>query len=1257
MDEYPTGSLDHNVPLLVVSGLTNIPPKPLLTDPAFKEESVAIRSELSPVDGREAKAILHHIQASDATDLPWNTGDAERKHRFKVRAVGREFLLPPRRAPLPEDVEAPESPYVLHSPFSPLSPGSSLYPDGLVDTRWIKKHQDLIPSVYLAFYTLTADPNLATLHDNQLKTDINALKASISKSGYKCRLAVVILSDQAPESMSPFQERLENIRWGTGLDPKTSLFVLPTQRPDAELESAVDSILSALFVQATEYYRDLSRRSRKKKGRGVAPQPTVPPTTGTSHTLSLQGWSVRYDFKAGIFAEFRQEMDVAVRSYEQAYETLLGPEVLVTIPSWSPKFNDGRLLADLLAIRTIRCLLWTGQSTAAVRRWQAHRIRTSDFLDRNASGTQNYGWFAWEARWAEVMAGLVEKVGYPELEPSSHAVFRLPEKTLSAERLQPWEMLHHPGYWYRIAARHTLDRRKLAYRIPEDDRKAPDVSPSAKKSYISYDTYMSPEPHEEYPLQGQGTAHGQKILNYLNLARTEFQKRQQTRFAVEVALDAASELEKLQAWTQILELLAPSWRDMSFRTEEWWECTESLSWILRRAAAEVGQADLVVAIDWELLNKSFSKRSNWHYDITRSLDNIKLDQRPEINIGSDRVSSFLTSTFVFKHDEGRAGQTCPAQLVIKSDAFPGSPPVVLDEINVKFEGSARTLSLKHEKSTNDTPKTSQVVVTHTILTETESRHKIDGEEDFDSSSPPPQSVILQGKDDLTLSPGQIRVFQIDLPLREAGEAHASVVEVTVAPEAFRLAYSMKLGEGNSAGFWYTVTGRKKATRVNPHMIKVLPRPPKMEIKFTNALNQYYAGEPIQIEVELINNEDVDANTKLDIFLYGQEVPAFKARVENGSEQASVGEGEEIRLSNLSAGTIPTAKSSKATIIFDPISRPTAYDLTIKANYNLVSDPATPIAQIVAFQINVVNPFEASYDLVPRLHNETWPSIFDPEAIQELENEDEASHHALGLAQKWCLVTRFASFATEDLRILDLEVRVLGTQGGARCTASKCVPLPIEGISMSPRIMEEARFDLIAQKLSLDDRSPSTADLAFIIKWQRTSFEPAGGSTVSNTTSFLLDPFYVTVSEPRVIAAVSYSRASPSSPPLSPSASTGAVVATKTPSLVILDVTIENPSSHFLTFGLTMEPSSDGTFAFSGAKNTTLNVLPLSRRTVTYRLLPLVEGGTWIKPTLIVRDKYFQKILKIIPTEGMKRDTDGLGIWIPEDVAMETEGGR
>lgn len=202
------------------------------------------------------------------------------------------------------------------------------------------------------------------------------------------------------------------------------------------------------------------------------------------------------------------------------------------------------------------------------------------------------------------MANLIDKAQFPELGLSNSLPYRPPEKNLSAERLQPWELLHHQGYWYRVGARHLSDRRKLARTISQDDRKPPDPSaPSRPNKAYGYDTYMCPEPYEEFPLVGGGVNHGRLIVDHLMLARAEFQKRNQIRMAAELALECCKELEEMQEWRHIMKILTPLWRDMSFRTEGWWDIMGEISWTLRRAAVKVSQKDLIVAIDWELLNR------------------------------------------------------------------------------------------------------------------------------------------------------------------------------------------------------------------------------------------------------------------------------------------------------------------------------------------------------------------------------------------------------------------------------------------------------------------------------------------------------------------------------------------------------------------------------------------------------------------------------------------------------------------------------
>ena len=82
----------------------------------------------------------------------------------------------------------------------------------------------------------------------------------------------------------------------------------------------------------------------------------------------------------------------------------------------------------------------------------------------------------------------------------------------------------------------------------------------------------------------------------------------------------------------------------------------------------------------------------------------------------------------------------------------------------------------------------------------------------------------------------------------------------------------------------------------------------------------------------------------------------------------------------------------------------------------------------------------------------------------------------------------------------------------------------------------------------------------------------------------------------------------------------------------------------------MEPSEK--FAFSGIKQSNLQLVPLSRRTMRFRLLPFSRGD-WIGPIrCVIRDRYFQKVLKIAPTEGMRIDKDAIFVWAPPEEVLE-----
>lgn len=435
---------------------------------------------------------------------------------------------------------------------------------------------------------------------------------------------MVLLSNKTILEAPDIEERLAVVRRATGLDPKNSLFFLPPNTSKVELSAFVTSILTTLQPICIEYYRDLTKHARRKKGRGTIPPPTAPPTRGTSQTLSYPGWGVRYDFKLGVLAEFRQEMDAAQRHYGIALEGLFGPEGLFeTTASWSPRWDEIRLLSDIVAFRHIRCQLWNNYPTSAAQTWLRYKLRLRDVLDRRGKGTSNYGWQAWESRWARVMAQVIQRAELPAFDlkrlrsenesiaNEMNIAYALPEKQFPlGEKLPPWEMLHHAGYWHKISGDYAKRRYILAREMPEEDRTPPGMSPATKVSNRNqmYDQYLVPQPHEEFPVPGVGGGyeHWKDISSKMESAIAEFKARGQQRKVDQLQLEVARTLLHVKRFDDAFKVLQPLWKTMSWRKEGWHHLTSEVVWALHECALRVQDRETYLATEWELYTSSMT---------------------------------------------------------------------------------------------------------------------------------------------------------------------------------------------------------------------------------------------------------------------------------------------------------------------------------------------------------------------------------------------------------------------------------------------------------------------------------------------------------------------------------------------------------------------------------------------------------------------------------------------------------------------------
>ncbi|KAK8250381.1 Gryzun, putative trafficking through golgi-domain-containing protein [Phyllosticta capitalensis] len=1291
MDAYPLPYVEHNLPFVVLSGLgsdtlinSTYEPHPLL-----KERGIEIDSAVPVVSGERAQQLRQEFLNADGKDAPWNSLPRNRGEvkGFRVKAVGRGYVLPPRKAQPPQispDETPPGTPHlgnghkwVLHSPISPLSPGSPTFPDGVMTPLWIAKHQYHIPAVFISFFTLTSEDGRDSLNDNQLKAEINRIKSLFLNSGYKTHYAVVILSDKSIFESPEIEDRLANIRRTTGLDPRHSLFFLPASSSRAELASFVHQVLTTVQPICVEHYRDLSKHARRKKNRSNIPPPTAPPTRGPIHTLAAPGWNVRYDFKLGIFAEFRQEMDAACRHYSLAIDGLLdGDGVFETTASWSPRWDETRLLADSIAIRIVRCLMWNNGPTSAVQSWQNYKDRMRDLIDRRGKGSANYGWQAWESRWAVIMAEIIQRVQPPIFQvvdttnnsnglPERYPLFSPAEKTFPiGERLAPWHLVHHPGYWYKIAAERAVARRLLAEEMPEEDRTPPGMSPATKVAnrYGTYDTYLVPEPHVEFPHPehgGQGYDHAADVVDLFNKAISEFHTRGQQRLCDKLQLAVGKELMHANRHSEAMGSLKPLWEGMCWRDERWWSLVSEVTWALNACAKHCGEEEIFLSTEWELHSRLLRTNPKKVYEFNNCLDSFAKkegEDAPKVTVDAGKVMSCLSTTVAFAAGEGHVAEPLYTQVAVRSNAQRGSMPITVSSIRIDFTGPLGRIELQHEEKPEGASPATEVSLTEVIRSGT--------------------APSFKGCADLTFPAGAVRVFNFPITLKEDGEVNVQQTCFEIQTDRFALQSILEGQPDAPSLWWYMSRGGLKSKRLsrNPDdpVLRVLPKPPKMEVQLVNLQKQYYTNENVVLDLQIKNDEDEDTEASLEVQLlnHTKEYLDFDW-VETEQEETSAA-GKSI------GKMAPGSKQTKSlSFVAPPDSQ--KYSLEVKVVYHVLSDPDVPISKIMAGELVFIDPFEATYDFAPQVHPEPWPSFFRVDDAQKPEPPKATPTQAFGLPSRYLLKARIGSYAEEDLVIDDADLIVHSVHGGAVCTVTKVStadPDP-EGAVISPQAVHLRSFVVDVRKVSLEDRRSSALESSISVTWRRKrplSAAVAGDAKDKPITSTIAHPRLVASNaEPRVLASARPSHATlsavahtttttssadkdkpadaeadSSSPPAVPPKTPEKAPSAPVPQLIHVTFHLENPTMHFLTFDITMDASDD--FAFSGPKLTALHVLPLSRHAVRYNVLPLVSGK-WIEVRCRVQDRYFNKVLRVLPTEGLRsvggekgKEGGGVAVW-------------
>ena len=473
-----------------------------------------------------------------------------------------------------------------------------------------------------------------------------------------------------------------------------------------------------------------------------------------------------------------------------------------------------------------------------------------------------------------------------------------------------------------------------------------------------------------------------------------------------------------------------------------------------------------------------------------------------------------------------------------------------------------------------------------------------------------------GFDHIPRDPGDVEVASMTLCMSEADFD----MELVITDQ--EQIHHENLWVGSSIGL---VSKQAKTGRNS--VVKILPKPPKMQIEASGVLTSYFTDEDISIPIGITNEEEEGTNVRIDARLLAPSgiLPRLTWALNDEQKSGDVTTEDPLESSGLdspsiSIGNLAPMVNRKCTLCIQGSPIAADYTLEINARYYVLSDPETLTIKSLSTKVAVEMPFEANHSFLPMINSEPWPSYFNTDDIDQDFNGTGEQEIATGLTQRWFLASRVASLADVPLMIESVELQVVEIHEGAICSISARSGATLAASMISPNDLQAHDFVIRAQKLDLEDRRSTFLDLRVEVKWYRDGFQGHPSITRLSVPELVM-PF----GEPRVLASVQN--------------------ASVPPGAMYLDYVIENPSMYTLPFLLTMETSEE--FAFSGPKNVTVHLVPLSRHDIRYTILPFVKG-TWISPQLRVFDTHFQKSLKVNATEGMRSDKKGVSIWVDVD---------
>ncbi|KAK8869844.1 hypothetical protein IAR55_000412 [Kwoniella newhampshirensis] len=847
---------------------------------------------------------------------------AEKERRdFRILLVDKGVRLPMRKLNVPSSSVPPglaDPPSTPHSPLSPMIASSPLFPDGLIAPVWVRKHAELVPSVLVLFLRLYESPppgpGLETVEVTQLREGENKMKEKemdenlVREIGERRRrlgergikLTVVLMASAATLDSPSLDARLSYLRRASSLSAKASLFVL-TPVPADQLPDFVQSLQEALYDSAMEYYSTHAKRVRRKRSRVPLSQMGVSPviTGAGARALGPQGWAVRYDWKAGWFAEVRGDFDAARRHYEDCWNELAKMfSSTTTLPPRTKRWAEAKVLADCVAVRICKLILYENEGPKVLNPFFVHLKRFGDLSRGWGIGEETFEFWSWIARQYRIFVELIEMGQQAGLRIASLAPPVFPTAASAAappppdyyitpiSSNNPLQILQQPAFYYYTAACCSIQRQQRYQEALEAEADALGSEAGAASGYVSTAPGFANEKKVD---------HSALIIELFTKAYSLLKDQQyaQNRLALFVAFRIAETYCQSGQYEMAIRFFDRI--SQSFKRDRWTPIVRQIRQLWYECAQRTGNVESAARLSIEMMCPDSGVEGEERSALQEGLISLLKTTSPSdigpVIVEMNEASSLLDVRAGFWRSESVVSKAVPYQVVLRC-------PANVDIGEIQF--SSLVISFGDNRSDDE----------------------IVSNEGTDLDNVQVVSIGSKSTPTLRWTPGRVMVINGEVDGDLAGDVHIATVKLSLKQGSWDLEIHFTPDELLE---WTTEHGRVVPVQSLSSSVLFTPRSHEIDVEITHHPSAF-VGEDLRVEVKVTNKDDREMDVDLSVFLQpGDEDEDDGSTLSHGSQRTT------SLLKDISFGLISPSGSRTETIVLRcPAESTKIVDLSIQS---------------------------------------------------------------------------------------------------------------------------------------------------------------------------------------------------------------------------------------------------------------------------------------------------------------------------------------